>query len=100
MWKSSFLLLIMMILVTGHGSAQLPDPIPDPDNSPAAMEGPVKVFILLGQSNMLGFGRVLPEETQGTLTYLTKKENKYPHLVDDTGAWTQRADVRHVQVMH
>ncbi len=58
------------------------------------------MFILLGQSNMLGFGRIGPEDKKGTLTYLTKEEKKYPHLVDDQGNWTQRRDVRYVQVMH
>ena len=32
--------------------------LPDPDGKPAEMSKPVQVFILLGQSNMLGFGRV------------------------------------------
>jgi hypothetical protein len=74
--------------------------LPDPDTKPAAMDKPVKVFILLGQSNMLGFGRVGPEDKKGTLENLTRKEGKYPHLLDDQGKWTQRKDVRYVQVMH
>ena len=73
--------------------------LPDPDATPAAADKPVKVFILLGQSNMLGFGRVDPEDKNGTLKYLVK-EGKYPHLVGDQGNWTERKDVRHVQVMH
>ena len=32
--------------------------LPDPDGQPADMQQPVQVFILLGQSNMLGFGKV------------------------------------------
>ena len=64
------------------------------------MTKPVQVFILLGQSNMLGFGRVGPEEKQGTLTHAIKTSGKYAHLVDDQGNWTQRKDVRYVQVMH
>ena len=74
--------------------------LPDPDNFPADVEKPVQVFILLGQSNMLGFGRVEPADKNGTLEYLIKTENKYPHLVDDQGQWTERKDVRYVQVMH
>lgn len=58
---------------------------------------PVKVFILMGQSNMLGFGRVGPEETQGTLEFLTKREGKYPHLVNKDGNWSVREDVHYVQ---
>ncbi len=71
--------------------------LPDPDTRPPAADRPIKVFILMGQSNMLGFGRVGPEDKNGTLTYLTKKEGKYPHLVDDQGNWTVRNDVHYVQ---
>lgn len=70
----------------------------DPDNQAAAANKPVKVFILMGQSNMLGFGRINPVDKNGTLSYLTK-EGKYPHLVDDSGNWTERKDVRNVHVM-
>lgn len=73
--------------------------LPDPDGKSAAADKPVKVFILMGQSNMLGFGRVEPVEQSGTLSYLTK-EGKYTHLVDDEGDWTQRNDVRNVHVMN
>jgi alpha-galactosidase len=74
--------------------------LPVPDSKPAIMDKPVKVFILLGQSNMLGFGKVAPQEKEGTLTHAVKIKNKYQHLVDDQGNWTQRNDVRYIQVMH
>ncbi len=88
------------ILVPGAAAKKLPAQLPDPDTKPAAIDKPVKVFILMGQSNMLGFGKVGPEEKNGTLEYLTKKKGKYAHLVDEKGNWTQRKDVRYVQVMH
>ena len=72
----------------------------DPDSNSATMNKPVQVFVMLGQSNMLGFGKIGPEDTKGTLEYLIKSQGMYPHLVDDDGAWTQREDVRYVQVMH
>jgi hypothetical protein len=89
----------MAILLLPAAANNLPPQLPDPDNKPANINKPVKVFILMGQSNMLGFGKVGPEEKNGTLEYLTKKKGKYPHLVDDQGNWTQRKDVRYVQVM-
>lgn len=73
--------------------------LPRPDNKPADMTKPVKVFILLGQSNMLGMGDIGPETKQGTLEYLTKQEKRYPYLLDDAGQWTARSDVRYVHVM-
>ena len=32
--------------------------LPDPDGKPADMSKPVQVYILLGQSNMLGAGKI------------------------------------------
>jgi len=72
--------------------------LPDPDGRPADMTKPVQVYILLGQSNMLGFGKVAGEETR-TLEYAVNTQGKYPYLVDDAGNWTERKDVRNVRVM-
>jgi hypothetical protein len=71
--------------------------LPRPDGKPADMTKPVKVFILMGQSNMLGFGTVEGDKP-GTLAHAIKKENLYPFLVDDAGNWTERQDVRNVRV--
>ena len=49
---------------------------------------PVKVFILAGQSNMVGDGRVGPVETKGTLAYMVQESDKrdqFKHLVDNDG---------------
>lgn len=47
---------------------------------------------------MLGFGKVAGDK-DGTLEHAVKKENLYPFLVDEDGAWTVRNDVRNVRVM-
>jgi len=67
--------------------------LPRPDTKAPDIKKPVKVFILMGQSNMVGMGEIGPETTKGTLAYLTKKEGKYPWLIDDGGNWTVRKDV-------
>jgi hypothetical protein len=72
-------------------AADVPDPLPDPDGEPADMSKPVQVYILMGQSNMIGSGK--PSVLQGIAA------EKYPYLVDDAGAWTVRKDVRNVFVM-
>ncbi len=64
-----------------------------PDGNAPDVKKKVKVFILMGQSNMVGMGDILPEEKLGTLTHLTKTDKKYPFLVDDAGNWTVRKDV-------
>jgi hypothetical protein len=71
--------------------------LPRPDGKPADMTKPVQVFILLGQSNMVGAGKVAGGE--GSLENAVKAKNKYPYLVDDAGNWTERKDVRNVRVM-
>jgi alpha-galactosidase len=72
----------------------------------------VKVFILAGQSNMVGKGTVSIEEAlrmrdnrglsteaysgQGTLEYLVNnspRKSRYAHLVDSRGRWAERDDV-------
>jgi hypothetical protein len=73
------------------------DELPDPDGEPVDMSKPVQVYILLGQSNMLGAGKVKGDE--GSLTFAVQSKGLYPYLVDDAGAWTTRNDVRHVRVM-
>jgi len=75
----------------GKGAANLavkalPDVLPDPDGKEADMSKPVQVFIMMGQSNMLGFGNT------GALK--GSAAEKYPYLVDDGGNWNVRKDVR------
>jgi len=65
--------------------------LPRPDGKEADMSKPVQVYILMGQSNMLGFGK--PDVLKGVAA------EKYPYLVDDSGEWTVRKDVRNVFVM-
>jgi len=70
------------------GVTNAADKLPDPDGKPADMSKPVKVFIIMGQSNTLEMGKVTPALGE-----------TYPFLVDDAGAWTTRKDVRNVSVM-
>jgi len=71
--------------------------IAPPDGKPADMAKPVQVFILLGQSNMVGLGKVQGGEIG--LEHAVKEKKKYGYLVDDAGKWTERKDVRFVQYM-
>jgi hypothetical protein len=63
------------------------------DTQPADVSKPVKVFILMGQSNMVGLGKKAILETA------VKEKKKYAYLVDDQGKWVVRKDVRFVQFM-
>jgi hypothetical protein len=72
--------------------------LPDPDGKPADMSKPVQVFIIMGQSNTLEFGKVKGDK-EGTLEHAVKNEKLYSFMVDDSGKWTTRKDVRNVHVM-
>jgi hypothetical protein len=73
--------------------------LPRPDGEPADMSKPVKVFILMGQSNMVGAGKIGGIDKEGTLENAAKQQNLYPFLVDDGGNWAERKDVRYVRYM-
>jgi hypothetical protein len=106
--KSSALLLGLCLLagLASGVSAQAPQPkakpvddaLPAPDGKPADVSRTVKVFILMGQSNMLEMGNVEGDK-DGTLEHAVKKEGLYPFLADGEGKWTTRKDVRNVAVM-
>jgi hypothetical protein len=93
----SVVALAMVLLVLAVAEAEVRAQLPDPDGQPADMSQPVKVFILMGQSNMLGFGKISGADKPGTLEHATKSENLCPFMVDDEGNWTERKDVRNVR---
>ncbi len=72
----------------------VPYPLPDPDNSAGLTDKPVKVYIMSGQSNMVGMGLV-SGTSDATLETIAKRENKFPDLVNSSGGWTARQDVRY-----
>ncbi len=66
-----------------------------------AADPTVKVFVLAGQSNMQGHGRVAAEEERnqgkGSLEWLAKREGgepKFQSLIDEEGNWIARDDVQ------
>lgn len=89
--------LCVLTTIAEHHSKELPDP----DGKPADLSKPVQVYLLLGQSNMLGFGKVDPGKgnPEGSLKHAVEEKNLYPYLVDGEGNWTERKDVRNVRVM-
>jgi hypothetical protein len=66
---------------------------------PAAdVSQPIKVFILLGQSNMVGMGHIHGDKGE-TLEKAVKTEKLYPYLLNADGNWAESKNVRNVQVM-
>ncbi|MGL6096404.1 MAG: sialate O-acetylesterase, partial [Fimbriiglobus sp.] len=96
--RSVFSLAALALTLTTSfaAGAETKTPLPRPDGKPADMTKPVQVFLLLGQSNMVGTGKIAGGD--GTLEAAVKAK-KYPYLVDDAGKWTVRNDVRNVRMM-
>lgn len=95
--KRSTLLRILTAAAFTSITTAAPPEIKPHDGKPADMAKPVQVFILLGQSNMVGLGKVGGGEIG--LEHLVKTQKKYPYLLDSTGDWVERKDVRFARVM-
>ncbi len=80
--KASLLALAMTSVPTLHAQD-----LPAPDGKPADISKPVQVFLIMGQSNTLEFGKVSDE-----------LKTAYPFLAEGDG-WSVRKDVRNVSVM-
>lgn len=87
--------LAIVLFVTAASAAEKNDDLPDPDGQPADLTKPVQVFLIMGQSNTLEMGKVAGD-TDGTLEHAVKSAGLYPFMVDDSGEWTVRKDVRNV----
>lgn len=96
-------LLVATILITANASASektntgSKQVLPRPDGNLADMTKPVQVFILLGQSNMVGLGKIAGGK--GSLEDAVRNQKKFQYLADDTGVWIVRKDVRFVRMM-
>ena len=86
-----FLFLVAFSLIPSDASiAQGPTSAFNRDPWPESQEGPVKVFVLAGQSNMQGHAALR------TLEYLIYNEEtaaEYQHWKDRDGRWYERSDV-------
>lgn len=63
--------MIPLFIGSLASAATLPVELPPPDAKPAAKDKPVKVYILSGQSNMVGFGAVKPANPQYAKIFLS-----------------------------
>ncbi len=123
---------LVLCFLKGPAFSESPisDKLPDPDGKPANMTKPVKVFLIMGQSNTLEYGTVekkepvlkikegasAPERAKAkekyekriakygqdrgkTLVSAIKNDGLYSFMVDATGQWTKRQDVRVTHVM-
>jgi len=67
----TFAALAVMCLACGASAKAVPAELPDPDGKPGDATKPVKVYLLAGQSNMVGFGRIEGAVCPYSAIYLT-----------------------------
>jgi len=63
--------LVLALLVLPVAAAQIPAQLPAPDGKPGDAAKPVKVYLLAGQSNMVGMGDIAGARNLYTGVYLT-----------------------------
>jgi hypothetical protein len=94
-----------------NSSLTLCDPTFEPSNTKADMSKPVQVFIMMGQSNMLGMGHI-HGDADGSLEYTVHQKKRFQHLLVKNNHingnynhnyrmatnWTVRHDIRNVGV--
>jgi len=66
-----FVALAMASIVFSAAAKDIPGILPDPDGKPGDATKPVKVYILAGQSNMVGMGELSGAKNLYTAVYLT-----------------------------
>ena len=69
----------LLALAMAGSPALFAQDLPDPDGKPADMSKPVQVFLIMGQSNTLEFGKVSDE-----------LKTAYPFLADDAASTRSR----------
>jgi len=87
---SSKLHAVLFLAFGGFGFAQTPESAFNRDPWPAPKDGPVKVFIMAGQSNMQGHAAL---RTLEYLIYNKETAAKYQQWKDRYGSWNERSDV-------
>ena len=93
----SWTAMAALTLLPLHAVAGKDHSISTTNGKPADLTKPVQVFILLGQSNMVGLGKI--KGGDGSLEFAVKEKQKYPYLADEAGTWIERKDVRFVRMM-
>ncbi len=77
-----------------NSAAETPDvpyPLPNPDGTTGAADKPVKVYIMAGQSNMVGIGYTYGINP-GSMETILMRDKKFPHMVEGS-SYSTRNDV-------
>ena len=73
------LAVVALVLIVQSVTAKvIPAQLPDPDTKPPATDKPVKVYILSGQSNMVGIGQISGGSSRWSKQFLDPVVSIYP----------------------
>lgn len=87
-------MVIRTAVLASVAFAVLAVPARSQDSTPTPTSPPkLKVFLLMGQSNMVGFGRIADPGKPGTLEEVCKANEAFAHWRGKDGAWVSRDDV-------
>ncbi|MEY3027512.1 MAG: hypothetical protein RLZZ238_2409 [Planctomycetota bacterium] len=90
---------VLLAAATAAERSAAPPTLARPDAREPDRTKKVKVFILMGQSNMVGMGDIGPETKQGTLEQLVASDARFAYLREEPGddeggaRWSVRRDV-------
>ncbi|MHC4744154.1 MAG: hypothetical protein ACYS8Z_19730, partial [Planctomycetota bacterium] len=74
----SLAITVLMLVFQSAASKEIPAQLPDPDRKSPAADKPVKVYILSGQSNMVGIGQISGGTSRWGKQFLDPVVSIYP----------------------
>jgi len=74
----SLALVALMLFVQSSAAKKIPAQLPDPDGKPPVTNKPVKVYIMSGQSNMVGIGQISGGSSRWGKQFLDPVVSIYP----------------------
>jgi len=74
----SLAVVALMLIAQSATAREIPSQLPDPDTNPPATDKPVKVYILSGQSNMVGIGQISGGTSRWAEQFIDPAVSIYP----------------------
>ncbi|MHC4313268.1 MAG: hypothetical protein ACYSW3_12475 [Planctomycetota bacterium] len=83
----------LMLIVQSVAAKEIPTQLPDPDTKPPVTNKPVKVYILSGQSNMVGIGQISGGSSRWGKQFLDPVVSIYPGEYSSTADYDKMTPI-------
>jgi len=83
----------LMLIVQSAAAKEIPAQLPDPDTKPPVTNKPVKVYILSGQSNMVGIGQISGGSSRWGKQFLDPVVSIYPGEYSSTADYNKMTSI-------